>query len=232
MRFMSLLSSGLSTEIPRDRPTGSRGMDYGRLRMLTAPESVSTVMRAPPEPVVNESSFSGVHWLDFSAAGPSSFVIAPLKVDTVNSRAEAGGEEELHRAAHRLDRRACALGGEPAPRTARRPATDSSAARSNEPPVTSSLPFTVEASSSPEASRTVTVPLTASALSAAGGLRHVDRAVDALELDALRGARLGDRAVHGLGRHRAGDAGHRDRGLEALDARPSCRRGRRPRGRS
>ena len=55
--------------------------DYGRFRMWTAPESVSTVMRAPPEPVVNESSFSGVHRLDFSAAGPSSFVMPPLNVD-------------------------------------------------------------------------------------------------------------------------------------------------------
>ena len=30
---------------------------YGFLRMLTAPESVSTVIRAPPEPVVKDSSF-------------------------------------------------------------------------------------------------------------------------------------------------------------------------------
>ena len=97
------------------------------------------------------------------------------------------------------------------------PDTDSSAARSNEPPETSRRPLTVEASSSPEASRTVTVPLTASALRRPVAFVDVDRPVHALELDSLRRARLGDRAVDGLRRDRAGDAGDRDRGLEALD---------------
>jgi hypothetical protein len=66
---------------------------YGRLWMLMAPDSVSAVTRAPPEPTVKESSFWGVHRFAFSAAGPSSFVISPLKVEMENSAPKVAGRK-------------------------------------------------------------------------------------------------------------------------------------------
>ena len=130
-------------------------------------------------------------------------------------RAEAGGEEEVHRAAHRFDRER-GLGGEP------RLELDAPRNRLERRPVERAAgdeQLAVHGRRLELARRVADRhrAVDGLGLEAAARLRHVDRPVHALELDALRGPRLGDRAVDGLGRHRARDPGHRDRGREALD---------------
>src|SRR5512139_1523653 len=178
VRFIAFLLH--RTVVPGPNPTVPRGRRFGTrqrpsvacrpdpkdavthfFRMFTAPESVSTVIRAPPEPVVNESSFPGAHLLAFSAAGPSSFTISPLNVETENSAPKAAGKKRS--TTPLTDSTPSVARGESPASNRTPPETDSSRARSYEPPVTKSLPLTVEASSSPEASRMVTGPLTASA---------------------------------------------------------------------
>ena len=124
-----------------------------------APESVSIVTRAPPEPVVKLSSRLRRPLARLLGRGP----------ELVRDRAAEARHREVGR---RRRRRAAAP---PAPLTvsiesvaraasaaSKRtlPETDSSSARSYEPPSTCSLPFTVEASSSPEVSRSTTLPFT------------------------------------------------------------------------
>ena len=128
-----------------------------------APESVSTVILAPPDPVVKLSSFSGVHWLAFVGGRAQLVRDRPAEGRHREVRAEAGGEDEVHRAAHRSTRQG-GPAGEPRleAHAARRPSRARRARTSRR--TRSSCPLTVEASSSPRASRTVTVPFTDSAL--------------------------------------------------------------------
>src|SRR6185295_17080506 len=82
--------------IPPNVGGGDRGRVYGSgaygsfLRWML-PESVCTLILAPPPPVLKLSSFSVVHRLWRVGAGPKSFSMLPLKLETEKSAPRLAG---------------------------------------------------------------------------------------------------------------------------------------------
>src|SRR3954468_3960013 len=77
--------------MPLDASGGAKNGRGYRLRRVMPPLRVFTETLAPPSPVENSSSFSGVYWFVRVGGGPKALSMDPLKVETEKSAVTEAG---------------------------------------------------------------------------------------------------------------------------------------------